>query len=217
MLPRPLGPGLMKFRHNPLQNERARRILLLSEVPKRNFRLRGSVKIIRRTEETMKESDEIIKRQSTQIRFHNKDMDFMFNWNIGLGALVGLSHGELFNLVEGMKDGDAGQWRERFGRHGRFPCSARRDRQGRGRGAGPAGGSLLLSGGAPVLRPNGGDLRQDGRANGDGVSCGHSGAGRPAARSRSAVRGQDPSGLLPGARLDAQAARRDDRRRRQLP
>ena len=71
-------------------------------------------------EEAMKESEEIIKRQGTQIRFHNKDMDFMFNWFLGMGSIVGLSHGELFNLVDGMKDGDAGQWRERFGRHGDF-------------------------------------------------------------------------------------------------
>ena len=117
----------MDFVNKTLQNERARRTLLLSEVPKRNFRLR-------RTEETMEQSDEIIKRQSTQIRFHNKDMDFMFNWFIGLGAVVGLSHGELFNLVEGMKDGDPGQWRERFGRHGDFLVA----RAGTGKGAAAA-------------------------------------------------------------------------------
>lgn len=71
----------------------------------------------------MKESDEIVKRQGTRIRFHNKDMDFIFNWMVGAGALIGLSHGELFNLVDGMKDGDSGQWRERFGRHGDFLVS----------------------------------------------------------------------------------------------
>jgi pimeloyl-ACP methyl ester carboxylesterase len=71
-------------------------------------------------EEAVKESDEIVKRQGTQIRFRNKDMDFMFNWFLGMGSIVGLSHGELFQLVDGMKDGDAVQWRERFGRHGDF-------------------------------------------------------------------------------------------------
>src|SRR5208282_1862097 len=71
-------------------------------------------------DEAVKESDEIVKRQGTRIRFHNKDMDFMFNWFLGMGSIVGLSHGELFQLVDGMKDGDAGQWRERFGRHGDF-------------------------------------------------------------------------------------------------
>lgn len=68
----------------------------------------------------MKQSDEIIKRQRTQIRFHNRDMEFIFNWFIGAGALVGLSHAELFNLVDGMKDGDPAQWRDRFGQHGEF-------------------------------------------------------------------------------------------------
>ena len=71
-------------------------------------------------EEAVKDSDEIVKRQGTRIRFHNKDMDFMFNWFLGMGSIVGLSHGELFHLVDGMKDGDSGQWRERFGRHGDF-------------------------------------------------------------------------------------------------
>lgn len=55
----------------------------------------------------------------------------MFNW------FVGLSHGKLFNLVDAMTDGDAGQWRERFGRHGDFlaaragtgqPASSAQDR-----------------------------------------------------------------------------------------
>ncbi len=81
----------------------------------------------------MKQSDEIVKRQGTQIRFHNKDMDFMFNWIIGSGAIVGLSHGELFHLVDGMKDGDAVQWIERFGRHGDFLVS--RAKTGRGASA----------------------------------------------------------------------------------
>ena len=76
---------------------------------------------MRRT--VMKKSDEIVKRQGTRIRFHNKDMDFMFNWFIGLGAVIGLSHGELFNLVDGMKDGNAGEWRQRFARHGDFLLS----------------------------------------------------------------------------------------------
>ena len=68
----------------------------------------------------MKQSDEIVKRQATRIRFHNKDMDFIFNWLLGTGSVVGLSHGELFHVVEGMKDGDAAQWRDRFSAHGEF-------------------------------------------------------------------------------------------------
>lgn len=78
----------------------------------------------------MNQRDEIVKRQGTQIRFRNKDMDFMFNWAIGSGSLIGLSHGELFNLVDGMKDGDAGQWRERFSRHGDFLVSRARTGSG---------------------------------------------------------------------------------------
>ncbi len=84
--------------------------------------------------EAVKESDEIVKRQGTRIRFHNKDMDFMFNWFVGMGSIVGLSHGELFQLVDGMKDGNAGQWRERFGRHGDFLGS----RAGSGKGSSAA-------------------------------------------------------------------------------
>ncbi len=44
----------------------------------------------------------------------------MFNWFLGMGSIVGLSHGELFQLVDGINDGDAGQWRERFGHHGDY-------------------------------------------------------------------------------------------------
>jgi hypothetical protein len=68
----------------------------------------------------MKQSESIIKRQAIRVRFHNKDMDFFFNWLVGAGSIVGLSHGELFNIVEGMKDGDPGEWRERFACHGDF-------------------------------------------------------------------------------------------------
>jgi len=85
-----------------------------------DFRLTHVEVLAVHAEEAVKESDEIVKRQGTRIRFHNKDMDFMFNWVLGMGSIVGLSHGELFQLVDGMKDGDPGQWRERFGRHGDF-------------------------------------------------------------------------------------------------
>ncbi len=40
----------------------------------------------------MKQSDETIKRQSTQIRFHVKDMDFMLNWFVGLGLQRSFQH-----------------------------------------------------------------------------------------------------------------------------
>jgi hypothetical protein len=37
LLGRPWGLGVKKIRNHALQNERARRIMLLSEVPKRKF------------------------------------------------------------------------------------------------------------------------------------------------------------------------------------
>ncbi len=66
----------------------------------------------------MSKSDAVVKRESIQIRFHDSDMDFLFNWLVGLGSVVGLSHGELFAAVDGMTDGDPVGWRERFIGHG---------------------------------------------------------------------------------------------------
>jgi hypothetical protein len=51
----------------------------------------------------VRSSEEIVKREGTRIRFGNRDMDFLFNWLLGVGAIVGLSHGELFQAVDGMK------------------------------------------------------------------------------------------------------------------
>jgi hypothetical protein len=68
----------------------------------------------------MKKNEAIVKRQAARVRFDNKDMDFLFNWMIGAGSIVGLSHGELFGVVDGMRDGDPDEWRDRFERHGDF-------------------------------------------------------------------------------------------------
>lgn len=59
----------------------------------------------------------IIKRQSVHIRFHNEDMDFLFNYMLGYSSMGGLSHGEMFSIAAQIKDGDAGSWRQAFGRH----------------------------------------------------------------------------------------------------
>ena len=44
----------------------------------------------------MKQSDVILKREQVHIRFKNEEMDFMFNWVLGFGEIIGLSHGEIF-------------------------------------------------------------------------------------------------------------------------
>jgi pimeloyl-ACP methyl ester carboxylesterase len=59
----------------------------------------------------------IIKRQSVHTRFHNEDMDFLFNFMLGYSSLGGLSHGEMFAIAAQIKDGDAGSWRQAFGSH----------------------------------------------------------------------------------------------------
>src|SRR3974390_3046278 len=78
----------------------------------------------------MKDNEAIVKRQATRVRFDNKDMDFLFNWMIGGGSIVGLSHGELFGVVDGMRDGDPGEWRDRFARHGDFLVARAAEEEG---------------------------------------------------------------------------------------
>jgi alpha-beta hydrolase superfamily lysophospholipase len=68
----------------------------------------------------MKKSDVILKREQVHIRFKNEEMDFMFNWVLGMGEIVGLSHGEIFYAIAGIKDGDPTSWREGFRREGHY-------------------------------------------------------------------------------------------------
>ena len=68
----------------------------------------------------MKNTDEILQRHQSTIRFKNKDMDFMFNWVIGIGQILGLSAAQAFHAVEGIKDGDPTGWREGFKTQGNF-------------------------------------------------------------------------------------------------
>lgn len=64
----------------------------------------------------MKESEAIVKRQAHKTRFHNEDMDFMFNWAIGVTQILGMSSAQVYNAVRGIKDGDPEGWRSGFAR-----------------------------------------------------------------------------------------------------
>ena len=64
----------------------------------------------------MKESEVIVKRQKCSTRFKNGDMDFMFNWTLGVSQIIGMSPSEVFYAVHGIRDGDPAGWREGFWR-----------------------------------------------------------------------------------------------------
>ncbi len=65
----------------------------------------------------MKENEAILKRQEYKIKFNNKDMDFLFNWIMGIGYVVGMSAGEMFYIASGIRDGNPGDWRKYFNSH----------------------------------------------------------------------------------------------------
>jgi len=62
----------------------------------------------------MKENEAILKRQKFSYRFKNEDMDFMFNWAVGVGQILGMAPSQVFLSVHGIKDGDPVGWREGF-------------------------------------------------------------------------------------------------------
>jgi pimeloyl-ACP methyl ester carboxylesterase len=66
----------------------------------------------------MRESEVILKRQKCSTRFKNGDMDFMFNWMIGVSQIIGMSPSQAFYAVHGIRDGDPAGWREGFWRQG---------------------------------------------------------------------------------------------------
>ena len=66
----------------------------------------------------MKENEAILKRQKYNLRFKNGDMDFMFSWAIGISQIVGMSASQVFNAVQGLKDGDPAGWRDGFRKQG---------------------------------------------------------------------------------------------------
>lgn len=68
----------------------------------------------------MKENDAILKRQDYKVKFNNKDMDFCFNWMLGIGQMLGMSAGELFYIASGIRDGNPADWRERFTEHANY-------------------------------------------------------------------------------------------------
>jgi pimeloyl-ACP methyl ester carboxylesterase len=68
----------------------------------------------------MQNNDKILKRQKYKVRFKNEDMDFTFNWLLGIGELFGMSHGELFFLASQMRNEQPSEWRRVFGDHAKF-------------------------------------------------------------------------------------------------
>ena len=68
----------------------------------------------------MKKNEAILKRQKYSTRFKNDDMDFMLNWTIGVSQIIGMSPSQVFNAVQGIKDGNPEGWREGFRRQGHY-------------------------------------------------------------------------------------------------
>src|SRR5699024_9054124 len=64
--------------------------------------------------------DLILKRQKFNTRFKNEDMDFTFNWMIGISQVIGMSPSQVFNAVNDVKDGDPKGWVKGFGSLGQF-------------------------------------------------------------------------------------------------
>jgi acetyl esterase/lipase len=66
----------------------------------------------------MKENEVIVKRQNINTRFKNSDMDFMFNWAVGVSNILGMATSQLFYALHDVKDGDPKGWREGLTRQG---------------------------------------------------------------------------------------------------
>jgi alpha-beta hydrolase superfamily lysophospholipase len=60
----------------------------------------------------MKENEVIVKRQKYNTRFKNGDMDFMFNWAVGVSQIIGMAPSQIFYALHDIKDGDPRGWRE---------------------------------------------------------------------------------------------------------
>jgi len=72
----------------------------------------------------MEQSEVVLKRQEFSTRFKNGDMDFIFNWFVGVSQIIGMAPSQVFLAVHGIRDGDAAEWREGFWRQG--DCQIRR-------------------------------------------------------------------------------------------
>lgn len=68
----------------------------------------------------MKENEVILKRQKYSTRFKNGDMDFLFNWTVGVSQIIGMAPSQAFYAVYGIKDGDPAGWREGFRKQGEY-------------------------------------------------------------------------------------------------
>ena len=65
---------------------------------------------------TMNNSDVILTRQAYNTRFKNGDMDFAFNWAVGISQVLGLSTSQIFRALRDVSDGDPDGWRAGFTR-----------------------------------------------------------------------------------------------------
>jgi len=68
----------------------------------------------------MKENEAILQRQKVNIKFKNQDMDFMLNWALGIGQIIGMSASQIFYAVHKVKDGNATDWRKGFQRQAQY-------------------------------------------------------------------------------------------------
>ena len=68
----------------------------------------------------MKENEVIFQRQNFNIKFKNQDMDFMLNWAIGIGQIIGMSPSQIFHAVHNVKDGNPTDWRKGFQRQAQY-------------------------------------------------------------------------------------------------
>jgi pimeloyl-ACP methyl ester carboxylesterase len=64
----------------------------------------------------MNKNDVILARQKIKTRFKNTDMDFMFNWAVGVSQIIGMSASQIFYALHGIKDGDPKGWRSGLAR-----------------------------------------------------------------------------------------------------
>lgn len=62
----------------------------------------------------MKENEVILKRQKQSTYFKNEDMDFMFNWAVGVSQIIGMSPSQIFHAIKNVNNGNAADWRKGF-------------------------------------------------------------------------------------------------------
>jgi len=66
----------------------------------------------------MKENEVILTRQKINTRFKNGDMDFMFNWAVGVSQIIGMAPSQIFFALHNIRDGDPKGWREGLSHQG---------------------------------------------------------------------------------------------------